>query len=261
MGMRAENREGNRRFGEAAEHPSPASSDPIITPCISQALWPLWRLQRICERRRNPSRVMVLLYALRAAIFNPYPSCLSYKLCNHGPVCRQQAGPTQWACGLHALFKKESGALLQICSLPSLLFALFFILTTCVRSPASPPFSRSLTPTLLSSPWQLFPHIACHLFLCLPLGTSSLTLCWVLAIFTCWVFVGKFILNWSVQQTLQLYTDIPPKLHGPSVGSNLMIKKCLNEKKKSWPFKSAWYTAHNSTRRRQGEMPWDNHIS
>lgn len=106
------NREGSRRFGEAAEHPSPASSDPIITPCISQALWPLWRLQRIREWRRNPSRVMVLLYALRAAIFNPYPSCLSYKLCNHGPLCWQQAGPTQRMCGLHALFKKESGVLL-----------------------------------------------------------------------------------------------------------------------------------------------------
>lgn len=105
-------RGGKRRFGEAAEHPSRASSDPIITPCISQALWPLWRLQRICEWRRNPSRVMVLLYALRPAIFNPYPSCLSYKLCNHGPLCRQQAGPTQRVCGLHALFKKESGVLL-----------------------------------------------------------------------------------------------------------------------------------------------------
>ena len=156
MRTSGENREGYRRYGEAAERPPPASSDPIITPCISQALWPLWRLQRICEWKRNPSRVMVLLYALRAAIFNPYPSCLSHKLCNHGPVCRQQAGPTQRACGLHALFKKESGVLLYICSLLSLLF---YLNQMC----QVPSFSSILSLSSAHTPLLLLAAIPSHL--------------------------------------------------------------------------------------------------
>lgn len=73
-----------------------------------------------------------------------------------------------------------------------------FTLTTCVRSPASPPSSHSLPPPLLSSSWQLLPHIACHFFLCFPLGMPSL--CSLLishSLFTCWGFVGKIIINWS----------------------------------------------------------------
>lgn len=53
-------------------------------------------------------------------------------------------------------------------------FFLFFTLTRCVRSPTSPPFSHSPPPPRLSSAWQLFPHVACHLFLCLPLGIHCL---------------------------------------------------------------------------------------
>lgn len=116
---------------------------------------------------------MVLLYALRAAIFYPYPSCLSHKLCNHSPVCWQQAGPSQQVCGLHALFKKESGVLLRSCSLPSL-FLFFFYLNHMCQVPSFSSFSlHFLPPPLLFSPWQLFPHIACHFFLCFPLGMPS----------------------------------------------------------------------------------------
>lgn len=123
-GRRAERRE---EKGEVLpENLCPASSHPIITPCISQDLWLRRCLRRIFERRRNPSRVMVLLYALRAAIFYPYPSCLGHKLCNHSPVCPQQAGPPQQVRSLHALFKKESGLPLRSCSPPSLF--LFFLL-------------------------------------------------------------------------------------------------------------------------------------
>lgn len=165
--MREENRDGSWRIGEAAENPSPASSDPIIMPCISQALWPFWCLQRICEQKRNPSRVMVLLYAPRAAIFNPYPSCLSHKLCDHGPVCEQKPGPV-----VFMLYLRKSEVLLWI-SLP-LLPVFSSSLTRCVRSPASAPFSQSV---LLSR--QLLRHIVCHRLFCIFSAMSSLALDWV----------------------------------------------------------------------------------
>lgn len=102
---------------------------------------------------------MVLLYAPRAAIFNPYPSCLSHKLCDHGPVCEQKPGPV-----VFMLYLRKSEVLLWI-SLP-LLPVFSSTLTRCVRSPASAPFSQFV---LLS--WQLLRHIACSasLVLCLHL--------------------------------------------------------------------------------------------
>lgn len=133
-------------------------------PCISQALWPFWCLQRICEQKRNPSRVMVLLYAPRAAIFNPYPSCLSHKLCDHGPVCEQKPGPV-----VFMLYLRKSEVLLWI-SLP-LLPVFSSTLTRCVRSPASAPTQS----VLLSR--QLLRHIVCHHLFCSAM--SSLALDWV----------------------------------------------------------------------------------
>ena len=95
----------------------------------------------------------------------------------------------------------------------------FFTLTRCVRSPASPPFSHSLPLTLLSSSWQLFPHISCHfLSLCLPSDMFSLSLCWVLAV-SC--FQGFCVWNPNKVkhrsfQTKQLYTEVPLKLRAAS---------------------------------------------
>lgn len=81
-----------------------------------------WCLQRLCEERRNPSRVMVLLYALRAAIFYLYPSCLRHKLCNPGSDLLATGRYSQQTCGLHALFRKELGIFtLELVSLFSFL--------------------------------------------------------------------------------------------------------------------------------------------
>lgn len=102
---------------------------------------------------------MVLLYAPRAAIFNPYPSCLSHKLCDHSPVCEQKPGPV-----VFMLYLRKSEVLLWI-SLP-LLPVFSSTLTRCVRSPASSPFSQSV---LLSR--QLLRHIVCHRY------SASLVLC------------------------------------------------------------------------------------
>lgn len=74
-------------------------------------------------------------------------------------------------------------------------FFFFFYFNHMCQAPS---FSPCLPPPLLSSPWQLFAHIACHLFLCLPLG--MLSLCSLLishSLFTYWGFVGKTITSWS----------------------------------------------------------------
>lgn len=96
---------------------------------------------------------MVLLYAPRAAIFNPYPSCLSHKLCDHGPVCEQKPGPV-----VFMLYLRKSEVLLWI-SLP-LLPVFSSTLTRCVRSPASAPTQS----VLLSR--QLLRHIVCRRLFC-----------------------------------------------------------------------------------------------
>ena len=103
--MKKTGKEWSRGLGEAAEDLSLACLDHIIIPCISEALWSVWHLQRISEWRRNPSRVMVMLYALRAAIFNPYPSCFSNKLCNHGPVTGNRQVPLSH--GVFMLYLKK----------------------------------------------------------------------------------------------------------------------------------------------------------
>lgn len=133
---------------------------------------------------------MVLLYALRAAIFNPYPSCLSHKLCNHGPVCRQQAGPTQRACGLHALFKKESGVLLQICSLLSYLFFFFFLYLNQMCQ--VPSFSSILSLSSSSTPLLPLAAVPSHRLPSLSLPPSRYVFTRSLLsscdLFTCWSF-------------------------------------------------------------------------
>lgn len=175
---------------------------------------------------------MVLLYALRAAIFNPYPSCLSHKLCNHGPVCNRRVPLSKRVVFMLYLRKSQGFYFRSAPSLPPSFLLLFFYLNQMCQVPS---FSSILSLSSSSTPFLPSAAVPSHRLPSLSLPPSRYVFTRSLAQLSSLAalfFVGKNHHKVELMQTISLYSDIPPKLQAAAVSDKPSVSSGKKEEKK-----------------------------
>lgn len=133
---------------------------------------------------------MVLLYAPRAAIFNPYPSCLSHKLCNHGLLDGNRRLPLSRRV-VFMLYLKQKSQLFSLDLFPSDLFLFSFCFY--LKQKCQIPSFSSILPFLPLGRDSYISLAVSSLLLLVCLQHSAFLR--ALSLLTCWGFVGKIMIN------------------------------------------------------------------